>query len=296
MRSVLITDREYRQGELHQTLRPDELLQMFGRAGRRGFDEKGYILTTPEKPSLREGRPLRITGQNQIDWPSFLFHFRTSQGSKAGGRTNTQRFNSLFILRANHSHWHEKFSSAQQEGEKALRPQKVHKGKSKESAQEVWEILNSEGLWERKKGPSSVNASEAYYYKENKYFPTLAIPNLLQKLKIGNLCKFKISNQLIYGRELPVAKFPEEKNSDSVILTKSFYQELKKHKLLPKNKLIVGKKCPYSVFEKKILKQIPKMTHGAKIHELQEKGNIIYAKLDFSDSIVYGVRDQARKF
>ena len=36
MRSVLVTDREYRVDDQLLQIRPDELLQMFGRAGRRG--------------------------------------------------------------------------------------------------------------------------------------------------------------------------------------------------------------------------------------------------------------------
>ena len=47
MRSVLISDNEYRVAEAHRHLRPDELLQMFGRAGRRGLDRRGYALTPP---------------------------------------------------------------------------------------------------------------------------------------------------------------------------------------------------------------------------------------------------------
>ena len=44
MRSVLVLDREYRVAENHRHLRPDELLQMFGRAGRRGLDARGTVL------------------------------------------------------------------------------------------------------------------------------------------------------------------------------------------------------------------------------------------------------------
>ena len=50
MRSVLVTDREYRSGERVHEVRPDELLQMFGRAGRRGMDKVGYIAVAHGKP------------------------------------------------------------------------------------------------------------------------------------------------------------------------------------------------------------------------------------------------------
>ena len=72
MRSVLISDNEYRVAEAHRRLRPDELLQMFGRAGRRGLDHCGYALHTTGTPRLSEARRLRLTRDENVDWPSLL--------------------------------------------------------------------------------------------------------------------------------------------------------------------------------------------------------------------------------
>ena len=47
MRSVLVIDREYRVDDEFGLLRPDELLQMFGRAGRRGMDDRGFVIVAP---------------------------------------------------------------------------------------------------------------------------------------------------------------------------------------------------------------------------------------------------------
>jgi superfamily II RNA helicase len=46
MRSVAITGTRYMAGNFERTVQPDELLQMFGRAGRRGLDER-WFLTSP---------------------------------------------------------------------------------------------------------------------------------------------------------------------------------------------------------------------------------------------------------
>src|SRR5690242_12898013 len=53
MRSVLATDTRYLAGNFERQVRPDGLLQLFGRAGRRGLDDTGFILFTPDQPRLR---------------------------------------------------------------------------------------------------------------------------------------------------------------------------------------------------------------------------------------------------
>ena len=72
MRSVLVLDREYRVADAHRLLRPDELLQMFGRAGRRGMDERGSVLYVEGKPRLAEAKPLSLKRGHTVDWPSLL--------------------------------------------------------------------------------------------------------------------------------------------------------------------------------------------------------------------------------
>ena len=73
VRSVIITERDYldRNGSRRE-LQPDELLQMFGRAGRRGLDAKGYAVATRTSPSLHEASRKRLRRSNEIDWPTLL--------------------------------------------------------------------------------------------------------------------------------------------------------------------------------------------------------------------------------
>src|SRR5204863_458951 len=54
MRSVLITDTRYKAGNFERHVEQDELLQMFGRAGRRGLDDDVYVLMLPDIPRLRQ--------------------------------------------------------------------------------------------------------------------------------------------------------------------------------------------------------------------------------------------------
>ena len=46
-------------GNFERQVQPDELLQMFGRAGRRGLDETGYVL---DRARTCRGWPMRVRG------------------------------------------------------------------------------------------------------------------------------------------------------------------------------------------------------------------------------------------
>ena len=56
LRSVALAGDTYRRDEAEQMLKPEELLQMFGRAGRRGLDETGFVLITRQR-TAPAGRP-----------------------------------------------------------------------------------------------------------------------------------------------------------------------------------------------------------------------------------------------
>ncbi|MFM1769649.1 MAG: hypothetical protein RJA22_2178 [Verrucomicrobiota bacterium] len=72
LRSVALAAESYRRDGLEIPLRPDEILQMFGRAGRRGIDEVGYVLVTGEGVRLREGYPAHLARSGLVDWSALL--------------------------------------------------------------------------------------------------------------------------------------------------------------------------------------------------------------------------------
>ena len=72
LRSVALAGDSYRRDELEQPLRPDEILQMFGRAGRRGIDETGYVLITANEIRLLDAHACHLARNGMVDWGALL--------------------------------------------------------------------------------------------------------------------------------------------------------------------------------------------------------------------------------
>src|ERR1051326_8386944 len=72
LRSVALAGESYRREEAEQLLRPDEILQMFGRAGRRGLDEMGYVIVSANELRLLDARACQLARSGAVDWGALL--------------------------------------------------------------------------------------------------------------------------------------------------------------------------------------------------------------------------------
>lgn len=78
LRSVALAGESYRRDAVEQPLRADEILQMFGRAGRRGLDETGFVLITANEIRLLDARACHLSRSGAVDWSALLGLMQTA--------------------------------------------------------------------------------------------------------------------------------------------------------------------------------------------------------------------------
>ncbi len=92
LRSVMITAGSYRHGQLDREIAPQELLQMAGRAGRRGLDESGFVLASSSTPRLRRAAQMRLKRSGPLPWAFFLRQLRAGDSVLKVAASSAHRF------------------------------------------------------------------------------------------------------------------------------------------------------------------------------------------------------------
>src|SRR6266404_61570 len=199
MRSVIVTDRRYFAGNFERQVEADELLQMFGRAGRRGLDEVGHALYTNDLPRLSDTKARQLRRAAQVDWPSLIsvMHAAKQRGEQPFAAA-VELTHSLFSVQ-------QVPLGVEHSLESGPRPCGlwVTDERARFVRRGMIEMLNSREEWEAKPAAESVMLGRAFVRENDRWRRALSVPRMLDGVGTGNLCRLREQNR--YGRELPVA-------------------------------------------------------------------------------------------
>jgi len=270
MRSVLITDTRYLAGNFERHVQPDELLQMFGRAGRRGLDEIGYVLMLPDLPRLGDARARQLKRATQVDWPSLIsvMHGAADRGEQPFAAA-VELSRSLYSTQQVPIGSEHSLST----GEKPCGLW-VDAERARFVRRPVVEILNSVNEWEPKPAsPENVSLGQLFVREDDSWVQALTLPRMLDGRGFGNLCKLR--KQGIYGREIPLATIVGD---DDLAPVKWLRKKLARPDL---NK---------ALFDELVLPLIREVT-GGEIATIVTRAETIYARLDFSAAPISAIVD-----
>ncbi len=292
MRSVLVLDREYRVAEAHRHLRPDELLQMFGRAGRRGLDERGTVLFTGNAPRLAEAKPLKLQREGNVDWPSLLTVIQAALDAGKEPLDATRELTARLFAREPirlglDDFLHQRRSATNRVPESSA--------EQNLSGGVVTEFCNSEGIWERKRAPIVFKLKDTWFLNGDTWRPGLSSPKIVASLRIGIICKFGNGQDRRYGLEVPLATFPQSSEENRLTLTKWLRKALREQARADDQTPNVAKLWGLEKIEKRIVPQLPQLSRGGQSVGLTERNGTLYAQLDYSEGEIYALKDLTGK-
>ena len=197
VRSVMVTSTTYGDARFQRELRPDELLQMFGRAGRRGLDERGFVLTAPSLPGLLAAAPRQLRRVNQMDWPTLL---RVMEAAVAEGQNPLTRASLVCERLFSRQKIAPDLASAVGSSQSSERhgPSRV-------------EFLGPDHRWHSLKGAQEETRplGECLSLHKERWISALRVPLTLELLPHGRAGKSVEGRNFVYGKEVPVARAKE---------------------------------------------------------------------------------------
>ena len=280
VRSVVVTGTSYQAGQITCELRPDELLQMFGRAGRRGLDEKGYVLATPDLPRLFDARPRRIRRPEGIDWPSFLSVMQAARERGEDPCREAIRLSGRLFSREN---VRTGFEIGIDAGELPC-GLRTDSERARLVRRNQVEMQNSRGEWEMRPEPVTSTLERAWLRVGERWVTALSQAATVAPLGTGNLCLLQRGREKVYGREMTVATVREGEY----------------HPTLPLRRLLHAKKWPgprrfaERDFYERIWPLVGQLAKGDPLPPMP-RGNLIIAQFSFAREAVKGFVDGSGK-
>ena len=212
LRSVVVVGDSYRRGGQEHLIRGDEILQMLGRAGRRGLDDVGYVLVGSRREvRLRDGFPAQLARSGLIDWSALLgiMHAAIENGREPFAeaiRVQERLFTTRPITLG--------VESAREHPDVPCGlPTDAERARHVRTKEK--EILNSQGEWERNPKREDRPFSEIKVAKNDELRPLLSVRETLEHEGPGTLTDLNVDgDEPVYGRVSVVA----EKNAKGKLI------------------------------------------------------------------------------
>ncbi|MCB1279801.1 DEAD/DEAH box helicase [Prosthecobacter sp.] len=213
VRSVHVAGTTFHDGRSEHKLAPDELLQMYGRAGRRGLDDKGHVVTSRDSPSIFDARPARLHRGALLAWPIFLRVMKHAALKEENPFEAAKRFSERLFAKVPPL-----LGLEDLEPNLALPELENAKALFGLEATEK-QILNSFGEWERK------HKHALQRVPLSRVHATLTVPAFAAKFAhgIGRVGKIRREREVTYGVEISLGT----PNGDLIKPTKSIRRLLK---------------------------------------------------------------------
>ena len=286
MRSVIVTDRRYFAGNFERQVEADELLQMFGRAGRRGLDEVGHALYTNDLPRLSDAKARQLRRAAQVDWPSLIsVMYAAKQRGEQPFAAAVELTQSLFSVQRVPL-------GVEYSLESGPRPCGlwVTDERARFVRRGMIEMLSSLEEWEAKPAAESVMLGRAFVRENDRWRRALTVPRMLDGVGMGNLCRLREQNH--YGRELPVATVLA---SGEVALVKWLRREVTKKLAKNAERPTPNTQRPmedlaarrgiftHEQFETDIRPQLVELVKPGAIVDWIMRGNLLSIRLDYAN-------------
>lgn len=266
LRSVLVTDRRYATEHAEREVRPDELLQMFGRAGRRGLDDRGFALWTGDSPRLGEARPLQLRRHDNLDWPAFLSVMARSEEP----RTAARKLAAALFTKEPVDLALDRLDEPESAEEAATEPGALRT---------VREIRGLDGRWQRERPTRMAPLAEALICVKDEWYPALSKPDSLRALPYGTPCKLGSDGKVRYGRAITLAHFPKDEGVARLTPADWLLKALRQLE----GGRTRARTWKLELLESEILPLLPRLTQGGVAHGGLFLGrDSVQVKLDYS--------------
>lgn len=291
VRSVHVAATTFHDGKAEHKLSPDELLQMYGRAGRRGLDDKGHVVTTRQSPTLMDARPARLNRGSLLAWPIFLRVMKHAALTGGNPFEAAEHFAGRLYAKVPPLLGLEENAD---EGALAGGLQEAKALFGLEATEK--QIFNSQGEWERRANVPAemLPLKDAWLASMERIAPALSVPGFVAKFAHGIGRVGRISKEH-YGVEIPLGMKHED--GANLIPTKNLRRLLKLPRKLESLPIEEIEVLHSDALATAILSAHPELPQSPlpRLKSIVEKDRLHYAIFDLSELQVPVYRDSHDK-